>query len=51
MTAQVFTPSVQTTFLPKTNLIETFAARFTARNNKGRIYRHDGTTSVTVTNN
>jgi hypothetical protein len=49
MTAQVFTPSVATTVLPKTNLLETFVARFTSRNSKGRIYRHDGTTSVTVT--
>lgn len=50
MTAEVKTPSVETTVLPKTNEYQIFASRFTARNNKGRIYRHNGTTSVTVTN-
>jgi len=32
------TPSVNTSFLPKTNLLKTFAERLVARINKGRVF-------------
>ena len=34
----MMTPSVNTTFLPKTNTTKTFAARLIARGEKGRVF-------------